>query len=113
MRDNFYPRHYKSLATVNATLLRGSPARLNFLHATNIGAAAAFLKVYDKATAPAATDTPKLVIRLAATTGNERIPFPSGLFFENGLGIRITGALADNDATAVGADEVVVNYGIA
>lgn len=112
--ENWYPGHYKSLATANILSIRGGPTRLGWLTVSNSGAAAAFLKLYNTAGNPASTDTPKLVIRIPATNGQVPIPLPAdGVMFPLGLGIRIVTLIGDSDATAIGADEVIVNYGIA
>jgi hypothetical protein len=73
-----------------------------------------YLKIYDKATAPANTDTPKLRIPVPCTSGNtgggEAFPFPpQGVVFTNGLAFRMTGGIADNDNTNVSANALVLN----
>mgnify|MGYP001416479839 CR=1 FL=1 len=68
-----------------------------------------FLKIYDKATAATASDTPKLTIPL--DPGNET-PFvlpDCGVAFAAGIGIRATTGLAVADTGAPGTNEVVVN----
>lgn len=100
-----------STADVNATLVKGSPADLHGLIASNINAAVRYLKLYDKATAPSETDTPKLTIALTAGTTGPVSGFIDSkpVEFRNGLGFRITTGVADNDIGAVAAGEIVIN----
>lgn len=67
-----------------------------------------FVRLYNMASAPANTDTPVwrgVVPGGAAGTATNFI-FPHGIAFSTGIGIRVTGAIADNDTT------VVTNYSI-
>jgi hypothetical protein len=107
-----YPRLHKSTADVNNTVLLDRECNLSHLLVSNGGAATAYLKLYDSETAVGTTGTAKHVIPIPATTFNMGVSLIRPLKFKSGLAIRITGALADNDATAVGANEVLVNYGI-
>lgn len=76
---------------------------------------AAFLKIYDKATAPACgTDTPikRLVIPGASATtigGSQSYQFIVGINIALGLGYCITTGIADADTTAPAATTYVVN----
>lgn len=67
-------------------------------------AALFWVKVYDKATAPASTDTPIFVFPGLINTDKvvQTIVLPP-ISFGNGIGIRVTGGVADNDATSVAA----------
>jgi hypothetical protein len=70
----------------------------------NASAAARYLKIYDKATAPASTDTPVLTFYLPALTA-----FAFDLNHETalGLGYRLVTGSADNDANAVTAADIL------
>lgn len=100
-----------SAATTNATSVTTSQTNLITViamnnHASNI----AYLKLYDKASAPTVgTDTPVAVYALAVGAGGVAISIPTGMNFANGLGYAITGGLADSDTTAVGSAQVTVN----
>lgn len=77
-------------------------------HLYNAGAAVVFVKVYDKATAPASTDTPLITFAIpAGGTLNEQLP--AGISFLNGIGVRACTGLADSDNTAPAANQVAVN----
>ncbi|CAB4157841.1 hypothetical protein UFOVP679_48 [uncultured Caudovirales phage] len=103
-----------SAATTNGSLIITGTSGLQAFYATNIGATAAFVKLYNKATAPTVgTDTPLMIIPVpAAVAGVPGVASPpigySGHRFPLGLGIAITGAVADNDTTAVAAGQVKV-----
>jgi hypothetical protein len=95
--------------------VKGSAGVVYSIQTGNIGASApAFLKFYDKATAPTCnTDTvvKTIVIPAASTGGGNNVSVPVGAGFTTGIGICVTGGIADNDNTAVAAATVVVNIG--
>jgi hypothetical protein len=102
-----------SANSTNDTLILTGTSGLQAFWATNTGAAVAFVKLYNKATAPASTDTPAMIIPVPAAVGGvpgvaEVTPGFSGHRFALGLGIRITGLVADNDTTVVAAGQVKV-----
>jgi hypothetical protein len=71
-----------------------------------------FLKLYDKASNPdLAVDIPTLVIPVPEGSGTPPVipPLGEGIRFDNGLSMAITSNLADNDATACTAGDVVVS----
>lgn len=101
-----------STADVNAANIKATTARLVYLHAANNTASAKFVKLYDKATAPTVgTDVPTFTFVLPANFSGVLVP-PSPdapLTFLAGLGVGITGALADADMTPVALGDVVLN----
>ncbi len=107
------PYILNSAATTNDALIIAGTSGLQAFYATNTGAGAAFVKLYNKATAPTSSDVPAMIIPVpAAVSGVCGVAAPSigfsGFRFALGLGIRITGAVADNDTTAVAAGQVKV-----
>lgn len=107
------PYILNSAASTNEALILTGTSGLQAFYATNTGATAAFVKLYNKATAPASTDIPAMILPVpAAVSGVPGIcTLPvgfSGFRFALGLGIRITGAVVDNDTTAVAAGQVKV-----
>jgi hypothetical protein len=95
-----------STADINAGVIKTGGTTLGTFDLGNTGASDAFLKLYDKATAPnPATDTPLATIYLPKGT---RQVNPPDLFVRvyNGLAITITGGVADADATAVLAHQI-------
>jgi hypothetical protein len=103
-----------SAASTNGALIITGTSGLQAFYATNTGATIAFVKLYNKATAPTVgTDTPAMIISVPAAVagvpGVATLPIGfSGFRFALGLGIAITGAVADSDTTAVAAGQVKV-----
>ena len=108
------PYFLNSAATTNGALIITGTSGLTSLYATNIGATDAFVKLYNKATAPVVgTDIPEMVIPIpAANAGFPGVASPNlgfiALRFPLGLGIAVTGGAADTDTTAVAAGQVKV-----
>lgn len=99
-----------SAATTNATNIKASAGTLYALSAFNNGASAAYLKIYNKATAPTVgTDTPVATIMIPASGGVVLSLNDIGMALGTGIGYAITGAMADADTTAVAAAQVAVN----
>ena len=98
-----------SAAGTNATLVKGSAGNLYSVTASNVGAAAAFLKVFNLATAPTVgTSVPFLTIPIAPS-GVANITFGSqGMRMSAGVSFSITNLVADADATAIAAAQVKV-----
>lgn len=103
-----------SVAGTNISLILTGTSGLHAFYATNTGATVAFVKLYNKATAPVlATDVPAMIIpvpaAVAGVPGVATLPIGhNGFRFALGLGIAITGGVADTDATAVAAGQVKV-----
>lgn len=109
------PYFLNSAATTNGALIITGTSGLQFLWATNEGATPAYVKLYNKATAPTVgTDVPEMIIPVpAAAAGVPGVANPNtGVFvsarFALGLGIAITRNAVHTDTTAVGAGEVKV-----
>ncbi|CAB4164642.1 hypothetical protein UFOVP826_62 [uncultured Caudovirales phage] len=107
------PYILNSAASTNEALILTGTSGLQAFYATNTGATVAFVKLYNKATAPISSDIPAMILSVPAAVsgvpGVCTLPIGfSGFRFALGLGIRITGAVADNDTTAVAAGQVKV-----
>ena len=94
--------------------VKSTPGRIEALFATNIGATGSYwVKIYDKATAPTTADIPILVYVVTAAAAAP-VSLPNlNIRCVNGIGVRVSGALPDNDATALGfalAAKVVITY---
>jgi len=108
------PKHYLSAASTNCTLVQAGKVVLRNEISINTTAVIYYLKLYDKATAPVAlTDIPVLTIPVltAAAGGSPPMFSVDGIVFLNGLGICLTGGIADNDNT-VAATGVAINLGV-
>lgn len=97
-----------SAATTNASVNKGSAGRLFKLVISNGSASVRFFKVYNKATAPTVgTDIPILVVLCPAGQCTQ-VSFGevNGVYCSAGIGLAITGAMADSDTTAIAAGDV-------
>jgi hypothetical protein len=103
------PLIINSAATTNVQLVLTGTSGLQAFYASNTGASDAFVKLYNKATAPTVgTDVPAMVVRVPAGGQVELTPGFNGYRFALGLGLAITGLAADADTTAVAAGQVKV-----
>jgi hypothetical protein len=102
---------YRSLSVLaTGAVVKTGPGALTGYYLSNSGAAARYVKLYDKATAPTEADTPKLTLFLGAAPFVANLHFgDSGPGFAHGIGIRATTEAADNGTTAPGAGEVIAN----
>jgi len=102
-----------SAATTNATSIKASAGQLYSFQAFNNTATIAYLKVYNKASAPTVgTDTPIITMGIPANTSGAGFTQDTGgmgIAFSTGIAIAITGGITDADTTATAANAVVVN----
>jgi hypothetical protein len=109
--------HLVAAASTNATSVKGSATVLFSCQLYGVGSAPAYLKIYNKATAPTVgTDIPvkTLSIPASATAANgsgSNIVFGSvgGLALATGFAAAVTTGLADTDTGAVAASTFVIN----
>lgn len=95
-----------SAATTNANVVKATPGNVWGISIINTSAAAKFVRLYDKATAPTVgTDIAYRVIAVAANSST-RVDFANGDSYAAGIGIAITNLIAHNDATAIAANNV-------
>lgn len=98
-----------SAATTNATSVKASAGTLYAVTCSNAGAAAAFVKLYNKASAPTVgTDVPVLTIPIPASSVVSINLGENGQRFTTGIALAITNLVADTDTTAVAASQVKV-----
>jgi len=108
------PYFVNSAASTNGALILTGTSGLQAFYATNEGATPAYVKLYNKATAPTVgTDVPEMIIPVPAAAsgvpGVATLPMGfHGFRFALGLGIAITGAAIHTDTTAVAAGQVKV-----
>lgn len=104
------PKVVISATGTNATLVKGEAGEIFGITMGNSTASWAYLKLYDKATAPVpGTDTPVAIYGIPPATGaGLSMTFSEHkLQFNNGIGFAITGGVAANDATAVAANIIM------
>lgn len=112
----YTPGKLISAASTNATLIKASPGTLGFLCASNINSSPRYLKVYNSAVAPTVgTTVPVFTFLIPGNTAgagtNVAIASAKGINFSAGISISLNTGVADTDAGAVAANEIVVNYG--
>lgn len=101
--------HTVSAATTNATSVKATGGSLNDMTISNNGANPAYVKLYNKASAPTVgTDTPVRVVMCPAGQTVQLGFGTYGLRFATGIAFAITGGAANNDTTAVAAAQVIV-----
>lgn len=99
-----------SAATTNATVVKATAGRVYRIIVSNVNAAARYLKLYNKATAPTVgTDVPVITLLLPAASQQQLDLSDLGLDFSAGIGFALTTGVADTDVAAVAANEHVVN----
>lgn len=103
-----------SAATTNWNLILTWTSGVSSIYATNNLTTVAYVKLYNKATAPTVwTDVPEMIIPVPPAVGTTIWSVNIdcwfiGFRFALWLGIAITWGIADNDTTAVGAGQVKV-----
>jgi hypothetical protein len=101
-----------SANTTNAVSIVGTQTNLLGGWITNTNASPRYVKLYNKATAPdPASDTPvlRLLIPGNANGAGGVCAIPAGIQFSLGLAMLIVTGVGDTDATAVAANEIIVN----
>jgi hypothetical protein len=89
-------------------VVKNAAGQLYGYYLYNGAAAARFVKVYNKSTAPTGSDTPVLTIPLPAGAA-ANVFVPQGIAFGAGISARASTGIADADTGAPSANDVVVN----
>jgi hypothetical protein len=104
---------YRALDSQNGgVVIKNGPGEVGGWHLVNNAVGARYVKLYDKATAPTAADTPKLTLAVAQFAAGglpTQLLGPCGIDFVNGISIRTVQGLADGDNTAPAAQDVQVH----
>lgn len=108
---NFPLLTYRNLDVgVTGSIIKNAAGDILDITIANTSAALRYVKLYDKATAPDENDTP--IRTYPVPIGGSISPVvPDGIGFTNGISIRATTGIADNDTGAPTANDVVVNVG--
>lgn len=105
------PYHYLAAGAANqdSTIVKASAGQVYSVAGFNTNSTPVYLKLYDKATGPVSTDTPIHTLLLPGNTNGAGmiLPLPVGMAFSTGISFRITGGMADSDATAVASGAVI------
>lgn len=102
-----------STAAVLSAVVKASPGRVFSIQCFNLNAAARYVRLYNQTGAPAAGDNANIIWR-GIIPGNTAgagftVPFPKGVQFTTGIGIRATTDIADTGTGALAANELVFN----
>jgi hypothetical protein len=97
-------RLISAAASDNATVVKSAAGTVAGIIGYNDSVSARWLKLYDKASVPASTDTPRETIYLPAKAG---FAFDNVGFFATGVGFRITTGSADNDTGSLTAADIL------
>ncbi len=104
-----------STAAVLAAVIKATPGQVYSLECFNNGAEEVFIRLYNQTGVPGVGDAAAILWRgmiPGSTTGSGfTASIPVGRAFSAGIGIRVSGAVADNDATVLAANQVIVNVG--
>lgn len=104
-----------STAAVYTAEVKGSAGQIYSVDIFNKGAAAVYARLYDQTGAPGTGDAANIIWRGIVPGNTAGAGFirtwPKGKSCATGIGIRVSGAIADNDATALAANEVTINVG--
>lgn len=102
---------YLSDGTVLAPVVKASKGTVYNIIATNTAASARYVRLYDKATAAATSDTPIARFAVPGNTSGSgfNITLPRGLRFVDGIAVRATVAAPDDNNTAIAANELMLN----
>lgn len=107
------PHSIIAASSTNATSVKASAGQLGgFLYVFNFAATLRYLKFYDTASTPTAgSGTPVWIVPIPPSYAGVALSIPAGLAFSSGIGYTIVTGLANSDATAVTASDVVVSFG--
>lgn len=99
--------------------VKATAGQVYWIHAINLSAAVLYLKLYNATVenVTVGTTVPDLTFPVPSNGGTDGagfvLPISSGIEFDTAITIAATTGVADNDAGAPGANEVIVNLGYA
>jgi hypothetical protein len=104
-------RNFQTGSAVIAAAVKASAGQVYSIEVFNINAAPVFVRLYNQTASPGTGDT---VVWSGVVPGNTAgagfvKAWSQGMAFGTGIGVRVTGAIADNDATALTANTVMLN----
>jgi hypothetical protein len=106
--------HTVSAATTNATSVKTAAGTLGIIKAYNNGSSPAYLKLYDLATTPTVGTSTVADSHMMPAGGGLCLNLgPAGDAYSTGIAFAITANAVDTDATAVAANQVIVNLSYA
>lgn len=107
---NFPTNTYRNIDTQSTgVVIKAAKGQVFALDIYNNAAAARFVKLYDTATTPDNTSIPVATIGMPASSARTIVISTAGAQYLNGIAVRATQLVADNDNTAPAANDVVLN----
>jgi hypothetical protein len=104
-----YNSDYRNINTSSTgSLVKKGGTELHQLVISNVGEVTVYVKMYDKATAPSASDTPVHTFAIPAGW-IQPLEFADPDWYSTGCGIRATTGIADNDTASPATNTCVVN----
>lgn len=97
-----------SAATTNATNVKASPGQIYHMQLVNLSGSTRFVKLYNTASAPTCNSSTVVKTIPVFASAGALLDYEEGLEFLTGISFCVTGALADNDNTAISANDIVV-----
>lgn len=100
---------YRNINLLNVgSVIKNTAGKLVAVDLRSTNGSARYIKFYDKATTPLSTDPVKITFTITDVAPAMFI-FPADMPFVEGIGIRATTGVADNNNTAPAASSVFVN----
>lgn len=98
-------------AYTSGYLVKGAAGKVYSVQGFNNAATPLYLRLFNKATAPAASDAPYIVFMIPGNTAGAGFVYsvPTGIAFGTGIGWRISGGINSTDATAPTDNQGIVN----
>jgi hypothetical protein len=93
---------------IAGSIVKSSPGKLYGVHFVTSVAAARYFKLYDLATVPTSANIVKMTF-MSGVLDQCMVWFPGGMSFTQGIGIRATTGVADNDNVAPAANTCLAN----
>lgn len=106
---------FLSTAAVQSTAVKASAGQVYSIEFFNVGTSPVYVRLYNQATAPGSGDTANIIWRGVIPADSSGLgaglvkAWEKGLAFSTGIGMRVTAAVADNDATSLSANTVLGN----
>lgn len=100
--------HLVSAATTNATNIKNAAGQVYGWYIYNSNAAARKVAFHNSASAPTAGASIFFTLMIPPTSA-ANVEFTNGIAFSSGIGISTVTGLADNDTTAVAANDLIIN----
>lgn len=102
------PYHSLSSASTNATVVKASAGQLYMAIVRNNSGAVRKLAFHDTASTPTAGSGIYFTLQMSSGGAPNVYMFPLGVAFSNGIAFTTVTGMADADATAVGANELMI-----